>query len=432
MKKLAFGSLLVGLLVACGGGDKTIKVIDGNTVDDVGVCNPLTQAGCEAGQKCSWIVDALMPQYVGHVGCVPDGTAAAGDACMFGAPGEAGFDNCSKGTVCGNYRGGAGVCKKVCDQQGGEPMCASTHVCVTYSGLFSTGDTTPAAGGVCDLACNPLEDNDFDGSSGSDVKGSNVCGTAASVGCYGSPSYGTPPATGWSCTNDINVDQSQPTGLRHRVECTEANNCADPGPVRYLNSCNQGYLPLMYDTTGSTKVVCIAICKPLPCYGPTANGPNCRTGGISAVGAMGNRDGAVPHECRTVNRVGSFTPTEHCQFMWWRETDDSGNLLTSATSDTTGICMDFGKYKWDSNGDNKADNADNYLPNCDTLVGSAFGSGSDRSMPETYFGPADLGCVPTTYLPAAANGKRTIPEESLRKRMLTNLPRALYRRTMDN
>jgi hypothetical protein len=87
---------------------------------------------------------------------------------------------------------------------------------VTYSGLFSTGDTTPAAGGVCDLACNPLEDNDFDGS-GTDTKGSNTCGSAASVGCYGSPSYGTPPATGWSCTNDVNFTQSQPVGLRHRV-----------------------------------------------------------------------------------------------------------------------------------------------------------------------------------------------------------------------
>jgi hypothetical protein len=425
MKKLAFGALFVGLLVACGGGDEknNIKIVDGSTVDDIGVCNPLTQAGCATGEKCTWLMDALMPQYVGHVGCAPDGTAAAGDSCMFGAPGASGYDNCAKGTVCGNYRGGTGTCKTVCDQQGGTPMCDASHVCVTYSGLFSTGDTTPASGGVCDLACNPLEDNDFDGS-GSDAKGSNVCGSAASVGCYGYPSYGTPPATGWSCTNDINFEQSQPIGLRHRVECTEANNCADPGPTIYVNSCNQGYLPLLYEKTGSTTIICVAMCKPAVCYMG-----NCGTGSPPA-----NRQGVAPHKCTATNRVVgpnvTSMATEHCQYMWWREVDDSGNFLQSATSDSLGICFDMKQYSYDSNGDNKVDTSDDQLPNCDTLVGSGFGSGSDPATASTYFGAADLGCVSSDYLPAAANGKKSIPAESMRKRTLTNLPRALYRRQM--
>ena len=111
MKKLAFGALFVGLLVACGGGDDNkIKLVDTNTVDTPSVCNPLTQAGCMAGEKCTWLLDALMPQYVGHVGCAPDGTAAQGEACMYGAPGASGYDNCKSGLVCGNYRGGAGTC----------------------------------------------------------------------------------------------------------------------------------------------------------------------------------------------------------------------------------------------------------------------------------------------------------------------------------
>jgi hypothetical protein len=424
MKKLALGAMFVGLLVACGGGDdnKKLTIVDGSTIDAVGVCNPLTQAGCATGEKCTWLMDAMMPQYVGHIGCAPDGTANAGDSCMYGAPGASGYDNCKKGLVCGNYRGGTGTCKTVCDQQGGTPMCDAQHVCVTYSGLFSTGDTTPAAGGVCDLACNPLGDNDFDGSAAGSTKGSNTCGSAASVGCYGYPSYGTPPATGWSCTNDINFDQSQPTGLRHRVECAESNNCADPGPQIYVNSCNQGYLPLLYDMTGSTKIICVAMCKPAICYG----GGNC---GASATNRQGDPTSA--HECSAGDRVGSFSATEHCQYLWWREVDDSGNFLQSPTSDTLGFCMDFGLYQYDSNGDNKVDSSDKDLPNCDTLVGSGFGSGSNADDPTTYFGAADLGCVSSDYLPAAANGKKTLPGAAMQKRVLTNLPRALYRRTME-
>lgn len=387
MKKLALGAMFVGLLVACGGGDdsKKLTIVDGSTIDAVGVCNPLTQAGCATGEKCTWLMDAMMPQYVGHIGCAPDGTANVGDSCMYGAPGASGYDNCKKGSICGNYRGGTGTCKTICDQQGGTPMCDAQHVCVTYSGLFSTGDTTPAAGGVCDLACNPLGDNDFDGSAAGSTKGSNTCGSAASVGCYGYPSYGTPPATGWSCTNDINFDQSQPVGLRHRVECTEANNCADPGPQIYVNSCNQGYLPLLYEETGSTAVICVATCKPMNCYQG-----NCGTNNE-------NRLGAAPHRCNSADRVGSFNTAqggEHCEFLWRREVDDSGNFLESPTSDTVGFCIDHSKYKYDSDADNQPDTA---LPACATLP-DGFGSGD-------AFGAADLGCVDSTHAGATATGK---------------------------
>jgi hypothetical protein len=74
MKKLAFGALLVGLLVACGGGDSNKKVIlvDGSMVDGMTQCNPLTQAGCAANEKCTWLLEALMPQYVGRVACAPE------------------------------------------------------------------------------------------------------------------------------------------------------------------------------------------------------------------------------------------------------------------------------------------------------------------------------------------------------------------------
>ena len=216
-------------------------------------------------------------------------------------------------------------------------MCDAAHVCVTYSGLFSTGDTTPAAGGVCDVACNPLGDNDFDGS-GADMKGSATCGSAASVGCYGYPSYGTPPATGWSCTNDINHDPAQAVGLRHRVECNESNNCADPGPQIYVNSCNQGYLPLLRESTTVSTAICTALCRPADCFMGSCGGA-----------ANPNRQGAANQGCRTPDRVAgaagfnnggtanpATSPTggEHCRYIWSFEIDDQGNYLMSPTSNT--------------------------------------------------------------------------------------------------
>jgi hypothetical protein len=393
--------------------------LDGPGSATGGPCNLLTQAGCSIGEKCTWILESLSPQYVGHVGCAPDGTANAGDPCMFGAPGASGYDNCDKGLVCGNYRGGTGTCKTICDQLGGTPMCAASHGCVTYAGLFETSTITPPAGGVCDVACDPLADNDFDGSGTASTKTGTVCNSTPSTGCYGYPSYGTPPVTTWSCTNDINFDESQPTGLRHRVQCTELNNCADAGPTIYVNSCNQGYLPLLYEATGVTTIICVAMCKPATCYSG-----NCGVGDTNRQG-----DPTSAHECSSGDRVGSFAVTEHCQYLWWREVDDAGNHLASTTSDSVGFCMDFAKYRYDSNGDNQVNTNDLPLPNCDTL-GSGYGTGSNPAIPTTFFGAADLGCVPSTYLPPAATGKQTLPVTTLRKRALTDLPRALFRRTI--
>jgi len=415
MKNLAFGALLIGLLVACGGssGDsKKISLPDSAPGDTgVGVCSPLTQAGCAAGEKCTWLLDALMPQYVGHIGCTPDGTANVGDACMYGMPGATGYDNCKAGSVCGNYRGGSGICKQICDQQGGMPACDAQHVCVTYSGLFSTGDMTPAAGGVCDLACDPLKDNDFDGS-GAKTKTQMTCGNNAAVGCYGYPSGGTAPATGWSCTNDINVMESQPAGLRHRVQCVETNNCADPGPTIYVNSCNQGYLPLLRESTMVSTAICTALCKPANCFAGTGN---CGTGTATTA-----RIGVAGDSCKTPDRMGSFAVSpdggEHCRFIWSFEIDDQGNFLRSPTSDTVGFCFDHSKYQYDSNNDGTADTN---LPACSTLP-DGFGSGS-------AFGAADIGCVDTSHAPGLAQGKLS---PDLASKIKADLPRALYGRTM--
>lgn len=433
MTKLAFGALLVGLLVACGGdgNNNKIKLPDASGVDGPSACNPLTQAGCAANEKCTWMVDAVMPQYVGHVGCAMDGTKNVGEACTYGPAGATGFDDCKKGAVCSQYAmpGQAGTCKQVCDQQGGMPMCDAQHVCVTYSRLFSTGESTPAAAGVCDLACDPLQDNDFDGSNGTllgpaAAKRGQTCGAAANMGCYGYPSFGTPPASGWSCTGDIN-SAAPGVGLRHRVQCTEANDCADAGPTIYVNSCNQGYLPLLRESSLVSTAVCIALCKPSTCY----NGA-CGTNNV-------DRQGATADGCRSTERAGSFfaggatnggaTGGEHCTHLWYFERDDMGNVLKSPTSDSVGFCYDHDKYQYDSNANGMVDDADLKYPNCG-MLGSASSTATDPTMPLLYWGATDLGCMTTASIPMAANGK--ISPTMLEKQRQLDIPRALYRRQM--
>jgi hypothetical protein len=424
MKKLALGALFVGLLAACGGGSKThtIVVIDGGS-DDGGVpptCNPLTQTGCNAGEKCTWIIDQVMPMYVGHIGCEANGSVAVGGACMFGAPGATGFDNCSKGSVCSAFggTGGTGTCKQICDNQGGNPMCDAQHVCVTYSKLFSTGASSPAAGGVCDLACDPLADNDFDGSGSASHKApGGTCGSANTVGCYGAPSRGTPPATGWSCTGDINANaDGTDKGLRHRVECTSTNGCADTDGTIYLNSCNQGYEPLFRESTAVSTAVCIAFCKPLNCYAG-----NCGQNNINRLGASGNA-------CKNPDRVGSFNTQaahEECEYLWSEEIDGSGNILTSPTSDTMGFCFDHYQYMYDPTG---GTNPTIHYPGCEQLQlhGLDEGSNGDPNNPTAYFGAVDFGCVDTTTGFGSAAGKRVAMPQGI----TIDKPRPLYHRVM--
>ncbi|MBV8761600.1 MAG: hypothetical protein JO257_30170 [Deltaproteobacteria bacterium] len=427
MKKLALGALFAGLLAACGGGGNNtkIKVVDSSTDTGISTCSPLTQVGCQASEKCTWIIDQTTPTYVGHIGCVANGTAAIGGDCMFGAPGATGYDNCSKGGVCSAFgtTGAAGKCKQICDNNGGDPMCDSTHVCVTYSKLFSTGSTSPAAAGVCDLACDPLADNDFDGSGSNSHKTKNTCPNTANavLGCYGAPSRGTPPVTGWSCTGDINANvDGTDKNLRHRVECTSANGCADTDGTIYLNSCNQGYEPLFRESTAVSTAVCIAFCKPLNCYSG-----NCGVGNANRLG-QGPVNGSAGNRCQVPDRAGTFNTQpahEECEYLWSEELDGSGNFLPSPTSDTMGFCFDHFQYMYDPTGGN---NPTIHYPGCEQL--ELVGSGSDPSQPLSYWGAVNFGCVDTTlaFGSGSAAGKR-LP---MKTGITMDRPRFLYHRVM--
>src|SRR4051794_10509614 len=185
--------LLVGLVAACGDDPPAHGCIvrgaigrcsgslDGSgVVETDGPCSPLTQTGCDAGQKCTWIIDQLTPTYVAHVGCVADGSKPVGAACEYGAAGATGYDDCAKGAVCSSFTASRepGTCKQICDNAGGDPMCGAANRCVVELPLFRTGASSPAAAGVCEQPCDPLADNDFDGSGSALSRSGSACGSA--------------------------------------------------------------------------------------------------------------------------------------------------------------------------------------------------------------------------------------------------------------
>jgi hypothetical protein len=400
--------LLVTLLSACGGGGsntnkKIVVPADSSTQPDAGtdVCNPLTQSGCAAGQKCTWVTDATMPTMLGHIDCVPDGVAATGAACTMGMPGPTGYDDCAKGNYCEGS-----VCKLICDPQGGSPMCPSSFSCVTYSGVFGSADQAAAAG-VCNASCDPLADNKFGSSK---TKTGTTC--SESQGCYGRPSNSSPSR--YICADEVN-----PT-LYHRAACTTASGCASPGGVPYVNGCAQGFIALLYDSTGSMQVDCESLCKPASCYAG-----NC---GASSL----NLPGVAPHRCNTSDSSGLFNTAsasnngDQCVYTWRLEVDSAGSLVRSPTSDTLGICVDHSRYKYDSNGDGMIGTGDLAWPKCDTFTTAGSGTGSASGSPATCtaangcVGAADFGCVDTATGGVSFQGKPARPAVHI------DLPRLPY------
>ncbi len=113
-------------------------------------CNLLTQTGCRPNMRCTWLVDATMPELVGHIGCVPEGPIGIGGACDYG-PSVAetqdsclvgSFDDCESRSVCW-----AGTCAPICSGFG-MPMCAASEHCVIHPGFL--GPVGLEAAGTCE------------------------------------------------------------------------------------------------------------------------------------------------------------------------------------------------------------------------------------------------------------------------------------------
>ncbi len=232
-------------------------------------CNLLTQSGCERGQRCTWVVDNLATPPLGHIGCVPIGSAAVGTSCSYLPPGMcSGYDDCVRGAACVDS-----ACRAICDQTGGPPQCGSGFGCVIVPSVFGPA-AGPYAAGVCVPTCDPLADNDF---LGSGMTAGSGC--SAGSGCYGMP-RSTPPTTSFVC------EPAGDSSLVHRSACT--------GSCLADNGCAPGFEPLLVDTIGSQQVDCISLCAPVDCY---AN--NCGSNSANLIGA-------APHRCNATDSRGNF------------------------------------------------------------------------------------------------------------------------------
>jgi len=289
----------------------------------MGSCNPLTQAGCNANEKCTWVNDQANPP-IGHVGCVPDGTIALGGACTDppGGAGAMGYDTCVKGTVCLS-----GECKAICDVQGGAPMCDTNHSCTRYADFFEVGGN--AVAGVCDPSCDPLTQALKAGTN------TAACGSTnpamPNKGCFGFDDYSCAPTgmNNWGLT-DRKMPQTNSAGQA------------------YLNGCAPGFLPFFFDMTGSMTTLCSGYCAALESDNakPAANAKGDATAlaklPTDAAPAAGNATCAIGKKGSEASSV--------CKFIWPYLEDNSGMLLPSFENgpylDTLGVCFAIAHFTY--------------------------------------------------------------------------------------
>jgi len=384
MKKLALGALFVGLIAACGGGSDSKKIVlpDGAGGDTgPSICSPLTQTGCNAGEKCTWIWDQLPPSGqttpapIGHIGCTAAGTLALGANCGARALGG---DTCAAGLACSGSE-----CKTICDPTGATAAaaCDADHQCAQYQNFFVNGGTTVA--GVCDPACDP-NTQELKVGTNKTACGSPMPG-APTLGCYGYEDF--------SCSGVApTVANAAALALRDRT--------APAGD--YLNACAPGYIVRLISMTGSTTGICNGYCAALEVDNTKVNNA---LGDPAALGKFPTDAAPVAGgaTCKTdaqKGRGGQVSDKSRCVFMWPYNVDDAGMLKDTPYVDTLGLCMDIAFYQYDSNGDGMPDLA---YPDCVTLP--------PRSAATTgkFDDAADWGCqLVANSMMTKADGKKVI------------------------
>jgi len=162
-------------------------------------CDPLLNVGCGDGEKCSLLVESVLPQPRTRTACVPNGEARVGQDCTSafanpGSPDEGlGFDDCRGGSLCLN-----GVCTEICQQVIAINPANDIDTCPDGEkacGLFSDvfEDVTDAEIGACATICDlfdPVECRAREGCYLSLVNGEATCATDAIGGELGEPCAG--------------------------------------------------------------------------------------------------------------------------------------------------------------------------------------------------------------------------------------------------
>lgn len=140
---------------ACGGHPpdeySCICIGDDTAPDALVVCDPVTQTGCDADEKCTWIIAAADPEVLGYIGCAPAGPGAIDEACTVGPPGvTTGFDDCDAGLYCHDDR-----CTSLCSLDVEDGSCGEGLACVQHARTLHN-DGQPPAAGLCEARCDPF------------------------------------------------------------------------------------------------------------------------------------------------------------------------------------------------------------------------------------------------------------------------------------
>jgi hypothetical protein len=337
-------------------------------------CSPLDQAGCAAGEKCTWIrTTATEDDQVGQLGCVPVGERAVTESCTYGASGATtGYDDCGVGLVClapADEDRAAGSCRAICDERaavGEAGACADGWACGGYVSFFGNGDGRAAAG-VCDPTCDPLtQTRDYDGAAD--------CGSVdggRALGCYGTIPIFASDAAPFTCA----------VAAGEAVHGQDARNPPATGSV-YRNGCAPGHIVGLPSSSAADAIpICSQLCEPVETHS----------------GAPDGAAGTAAHGCP----AGS-----ECRYWWWF---DDGRQA-SAYANTLGICLAFASYQYDADGDGRADAA---LPSCTSLVNSDDPGpepGESPTEPDLTAEHLEFGCGPApTDAKARRRGAPTAP-----------------------
>jgi len=137
------GSDIDGQTFADAGSDASISTDAQQTADaQTTPCDPVTQAACAAGEKCTYIIEQTTPTILGQTACAPDGSVAVGGACTRDANG---VDDCLKGAYCSGD-----LCTALCSTS--PDSCPTTAKCTPFSALFDDRANV----GLCVPQCDPL------------------------------------------------------------------------------------------------------------------------------------------------------------------------------------------------------------------------------------------------------------------------------------
>lgn len=340
MRKLAFGALVVGVVVACiacGGGG--VKLIDGGA-DAPMACNPIAQTGCQSGEKCTWIIDidgTATTEDIGHIGCVANGTTANGATCAdASATVNGGVDTCVAGTLCI-----ARVCKPICDPQlvdgTAAGACPTNYACSVYSAVFESAGATVA--GVCEATCDPLTQK-------LKTNDAQACGAADPT-----KPGGDPARTGGTCVRGAGFRSFHcaPTGPSLYTKTDREPPLTDSAGNFFGNGCAPGFIPFFIESSTSMKTLCSGMCAPLKSDDAIAQVPATKDnhkGDPAALGKLPTDAMAIPGRSTCTVGVKAKLAEEDCRFLWyWLAGGDPTKALTTPYNDTLGICYAYGQFK---------------------------------------------------------------------------------------